>query len=110
MPSGNLDRYITIQQPSYSDSAYGDNEVVSYSTYTQCWAEKTDLAGTEDDDMAQISAQQFVKWKIRYDSGVHERMRILYDSKYYDITSIQEIGRRHFLEILSSRSDATYNS
>ena len=105
MPSGNLDRYITIESYTEAQSSSG-YPVRTYSTYSQVWAERLPSSGDESVIDNQITAKQGVDWMIRYDSGVNEKMRISYGSEYYNIESVEEIGRRYYLKLKTYRVDA----
>jgi SPP1 family predicted phage head-tail adaptor len=49
--------------------------------------------GNEKVEADQVTSTSKVKFKIRFFDGIDESMRISYNSKYYDILDIQELGR-----------------
>ena len=104
MPLGNLDRRIIIQQYSESADSFGERDK-TWTTYSTVWAEKIDGSGSEKDVNNQIVAEQSIDFRIRYDSGVTEEMRINYDSKHYNIESISEEGRERFLLLKTYKVD-----
>lgn len=97
---GRLDRIITIEQGSPTiDSAR--QETLTWSTYSTPWAAKMDGGGKEAIDAGRETDFSKVVFTIRYDSGVNQKMRVLYNSIYYDIIQLNEIGRERFLEIIT---------
>jgi len=97
---GQLDRRITIETPSASRGASGQ-EISSWSTFYACWA-AIEYPGTRSDE--QVEADQEVStttvfFIIHYRDGVNAKMRIAYDSKYYDILNVLEMGRKDFLKL-----------
>ena len=105
MPLGNLDRKITIQYyPQTRGSTWGEVLKV-WTTYATCWGQKIEATGKEELDTDQVVSKQMIQWRIRYDSGVNERMRIYYDGDYYNIESIQEEKRRRYLVLNTLKTD-----
>lgn len=100
MRAGELDRKIVIQSSTPTRDDYG-GEVQGWSTYATVWAKFTPLRGTE-----RFAAQQPVAviagtFRLYWLAGVDETMRISHDGQYWDIRSINEIGRREGLEIFA---------
>ena len=96
MSLGKLDRYITIQQFTTVANDYGE-EIKTWTTYLSVWADRTEDTGGESITMDQVVAKIKVMFRVRYDSGINETMRILYDSDYYNIENIQEENRIDYL-------------
>lgn len=96
MQLGDLDRRILIEQYTTAKDAYGQR-VQSWTTYRQVWAKIAYEGGQEDFEAEQKSVNRIVKFFVRYDSGITEKMRISYGSLYYDINNIEEIGRQKYL-------------
>ena len=84
---------IVIQQTTETQDAYGELDD-TWSTYATVWADKIEGKGAERYSAAKETAFSPVVFMIRTDSGVTEKMRISYDSKIYDIISVDKIGRR----------------
>lgn len=100
MRAGELDRLITIEQVTESRDAVGGT-VLTWSTLAQVRAKVKPIAGREYYSADRINAQIDALFTIYFRSDVTEKMRISYDSKYWDIQRITEIGRRRGLEISS---------
>jgi SPP1 family predicted phage head-tail adaptor len=101
MQAGNLDRRITIQQNTPSVDSYGD-EVESWADFKTVWANVKRKSGKETVRSDQTVADASTMFKIRYLSGLHERMRISYNSAIYYIDSIVEFGRQDSMEITAT--------
>jgi SPP1 family predicted phage head-tail adaptor len=99
---GRMDKLITIQQweaDSPAQDAYGAPSG-TWETYVERWAEKIDRGGREFLTGGVVYEATCV-FKIRYTSGLNTKMRISYDSEYYDIISIVELGRQDTQEIIA---------
>lgn len=104
--AGQLDRRITIQGYSESTDAYGQ-EVKTYSTLAEVWANVVEKVGNEGEDGDMIASTKKVEFIIRYRTDVDEQMRIVYDSNTYKIQAIQAAdARKAFLKLVCLWSDA----
>lgn len=100
MRAGRLDRLITIEQPTTTEDAHGQ-PIPSWSTYTTAWSDKKEKPGAEYFAAGQEISEQVVVFTIRYYSGITTKMRISYNSKYYDIVGFRELGRAEGLELVA---------
>lgn len=92
MNIGRLDRKIVIE--NFTTAKNSLNETVStWNTFHTCFAAVQMAGGSETVEADKITAVNKVKFKIRYFAGINEKMRVLYDSNYYDILEIHELGR-----------------
>ena len=103
---GELDRRITIQTFSETTDTFGQ-EVKSFSTLAQVWANVVEKVGREGEDGDMIASTKKVEFIIRYRTDVNEEMRISYNSNIYKIQAIQSAdARKAFLKIVCLWSDA----
>lgn len=103
MQAGRLDRRITFQSLTRTRNTYGD-EVASWTdiaTTPTVWANVLELKGKEKFEASQITHHADLRIRIRYRSDITEKLRIVYNSKDYDIYSITEMGRGEGLEIFA---------
>jgi len=100
MRSGSLDRKITIQKKTVSQNTFGE-EVETWSTFSKVWAKVIPLRGQERFESKQVNAELDTMFRIRYLTGVLPTMRIVHETRLYDIHSVAEIGRREGLDLLS---------
>ena len=84
MQAGRLDRRITIQQNVPTFDTYGD-EVEVWSDFSTCWANVKVNSNKESFSSDQVIAITTTSFRIRYLSAVNERMRISYNSAFYNI-------------------------
>jgi SPP1 family predicted phage head-tail adaptor len=98
MSLAGLDRRITIEVNTPTPDAYGQ-PVDSWGTFATIWAKKRDIRGDEYFAAQQMNAKVDSVFTIRHLSGLLNTMRISYDSKYWDIRSINELGRNEGMEI-----------
>lgn len=95
---GKFDRLITIQSATAARSATGD-EVLTWATYKQAWAQKMDVGGRERFVPVGRQGEVNAVFRMHYTSGVLPAMRVSYDGQLYDILYANEIGRRQYLEL-----------
>ena len=103
MRIGKLDRKITIQFRSISQNDYGE-AVAAFSSSALVWAMiETQPRGKEKVNNGIETSQQSVNFLIRFSSDVDDVTsgdRVLYNSQYYDIESVQEVGRNLSLRLI----------
>lgn len=87
-----LHRKIVIEQSTNAKNSYGE-WVSTWATFHTCFAEVNRFGGGEKLEAEKTTATNRVRFKIRFFDGITEDMRVLYDSKYYIITEIQELDR-----------------
>lgn len=92
MNIGRLDRKIVIESYSLAKNALNES-VGTWGTYHTCFANVQKAGGSEFIEADKVTATNKVKFKIRYFAGINEKMRVVYNSDYYDITEIQELDR-----------------
>jgi SPP1 family predicted phage head-tail adaptor len=102
MRAGNLRNRITIQQSTPSQDTFGE-PILTWATYTRPWAEIKHGSGSEPYSGDQYAAISNVEFKIRYDAGVNERMRISWDSRLFDIIHIDPVFERKRKTVLTCR-------
>lgn len=101
MRAGLLDRRITIQGKSITQSDSGE-EVVTWSDVATVWAEKVEIRGLERFSIKQIVGHSVKTFRIRWSAAVSQitvEHRILFDGRIFDITDIRELDRRVGIEI-----------
>ncbi|MEQ8154496.1 MAG: phage head closure protein [Clostridiaceae bacterium] len=98
MKIGDLKHRITFQRLT---SAVNENgfAVEAWETYKVVWASASNLSGREYFEAAAIQVEKTVKFTIRY-TNIDPYMRILFQDKQYNITSIDNIKYTNkFIEI-----------
>jgi SPP1 family predicted phage head-tail adaptor len=99
MRAGILRNYITIQQPTETHD--GNLELVlTWSTFTQCWAEILPLNGREYWTAKQVLPEITGKIRIRYITGITPKMRILFGTRYFNINAVLNPDERNIELIL----------
>ena len=97
---GRMDKLITIQEQSADSPAHDSYGAPSstWGTYITRWAEKIDKGGREFFTGGTVG-EATCMFKMYYVDGLTTKMRISYDSEYYDIIGIAELGRQDTHEI-----------
>ena len=99
MDIGELRHRIIIQKQEITtnENGFEEEEWVDYKTV---WAGVNNLYGKEYFEAAAIQMENTVKFMIRYLVGIEPSMRICFQSKSYNIISIDNIKyRNHFMVI-----------
>lgn len=107
MHIGAFKNRITIQ---YLESTINERgfEGEEWKEYKTVWASVTNLHGREYFAAATVQAENTVKFTIRYISGIDTTMKIMFEDKLYNITSIDNIKYENkYIEIKAMEADKT---
>jgi len=100
-----MDRRITIQAPIETLDEYNANETTGWTDFYPAWSEVKEEKGRENFESDQITPVRNTIFKVRYKAGITEKMRVLYNTRYYDIQSITEPNRKGTIEIKAKLLD-----
>lgn len=98
MQAGRLRNKIDIEQlsaasPQQLNTGEPDE---SWSVYlNDIWASVEPLSGRELFAAQEFHSEVTVRIRIRYRSGVNNRMRVVFGTKYYDIKAVIDPEERH---------------
>lgn len=107
MQIGKLDRFIRIEQKVVTkDPDYG-SEVVTWTTYKECWASVHDVTSRNQEatnsDLRLLTRP--CKVTVRYDAGIDVTMRVVMLDREDRILQIvskpAELGRREAMEFMA---------
>jgi SPP1 family predicted phage head-tail adaptor len=98
MNIGQLDRRITIEQSTETQSAYGDISISS-TTLKNVWAHVIYKSGNEKDQASRMTDITVVIFTIRYNSDVTQQMRINWDGAHYFIDEVLHHGRKKWTQL-----------
>lgn len=90
MDIGNLRHRITFQEFIIAVNANGFEEEM-WQEYKIVWASVSNLSGREYYQAATVKAENTVKFTIRYLPNIDTSMRIGFEGKQYNITSIDNM-------------------
>lgn len=92
MLAGPMDKYIKLEVETTSTNAVG-TPVETYALLRYTFASiKYNRGGTEFDEAAHPFTN--IEFSVRWTSDINYKCRILYDSEYYKILYIENIGRK----------------
>jgi len=94
MKAGTLRNLITIQTPTETFDTAGEL-VQSWADYVSVWAEIVPLVGREYWSARQVNAETTGKLRIRYFSSITPKMRIKFNSRYFNILGIINVEERN---------------
>lgn len=93
--AGELDRRITIQVETLAVNDFKEREKTWSTFASNLPAKREYISGSEPMGEFERRAERSVRFKIRWLSGISAKMRIIDDdSNTWEITAIEEIGRR----------------
>ena len=104
MVIGQLDRRIQIGSYTTAKNLSGE-DIQTWTYATAIWANVQPVGGGESTEGDQNVGESVNIFTIRYRTGVEQKNRIKYNSKDYDILSVDEIERKKYLQIKARRKD-----
>jgi SPP1 family predicted phage head-tail adaptor len=91
--AGMLDRRITIQVKSVVTNSYNE-EIITWSTHKSVWANPVQEMGKEQTTDNNRSTERKVNFRVRWHPSLTNEMRVIWESNYYKIEDIKELGRK----------------
>ncbi|MCY6354518.1 phage head closure protein [Clostridium sp. ZS2-4] len=107
MKSEELKHKIVIQKyvNGINDNGF---EEETWQDFKTVWSKVENLHGREYFEAAAIQAEKIVKFTIRFTKEIDESMRIVFQGKQYNITSIDNIKYANkFIEIKAMEVDCS---
>ena len=105
MNPGELDKRITFQRLTTTTNKNGF-EVETLEDFKTVWAKVSNLHGREYFEAAAVQRENTVKFTIRYLPDVNPSMKILFQGRQYNITSIDNIKyQNRYMEIKAQEVD-----
>lgn len=87
MKIGRLRHRIAIEESIAGRDSFGA-EISEWRQFIKVWADVSPVSGREFIAFKQINAEISTKVTIRYIAGVTTEMRVLFDNRIFEITSI----------------------
>lgn len=106
MIAGRLDRRIIIQSKVEVKNSYGE-KTLTWSNFATVWSDPVQSDGKEQTDNNNRSTERMVIFRVRYKDTITNDMRIVWESDYYKIEDIKEVGRREGMLIRTSKLSQT---
>ena len=98
MKAGELDREITIDKVTLTQSASGEAQE-TWTKFAGVWAKVTPLSASERFRAEGLHSFRVSVFRIRHLAGLLPTMRIQYEGIVWRITGIAELGRREGYDI-----------
>lgn len=102
MRSEKLDKRVVIEQLDVTIDDYGQRKRV-WTVLTSCWASIKLNIGNEMVSSKSTVTDRVIDVKIRYRTDLNYNMRLIYNSEYYNIDDLIELGREEGIMIKASR-------
>lgn len=108
---GDMTEEITIQEAESSENSDTGEIELTWSDYKTTRAKLKVNVVSEDEKSGAIRTVESVNFTIYYDSGIDNKMRVVYETYNYDIISVIPLGRRRFMDLIcKKREQAQYTS
>lgn len=91
----NLRHRVVIESVALASDGQGGQEA-TYSTLGEFWAELKPVSANERNFSEQLEMNRSHKCTMRYNSAVTTSMRLLFDSRYFQIKGIRYPDERKF--------------
>jgi SPP1 family predicted phage head-tail adaptor len=93
MKIGKLRHRIKIQKYTAGRDSFGGEEPV-WTDVAEVWARVSPVSGKEFFASAQVNAEVTTKITMRYIKGITPKMRVVFDSRSFDIVSVLDFEER----------------
>jgi len=97
--SGIMDQKAEIQTPTDSVNSIGEPEL-AWSTFATRWIAVLPLSGNEAINAMANEASVTHRVRMRYTPGLKPKMRLISESRTFEILSVVERGRREEHELM----------
>lgn len=104
MVIGEMDRRIQLGSYTTAKNLSGE-DVKTWTWGSAIWAKVKTDGGNETTQANQNVGELVATFIIRYRTGYEQSKRLKYNSKEYDIISIDEIERKKYLVIKAKKKD-----
>ena len=98
--AGKLDRRIGIERFTATEDVLG-GQVKTWAPLATVWASATVIRSGERMTEGELAATADMTFQIRWGVGVTVLDRVAYDGRLWDISRVNEIGRRVGQEIIA---------
>lgn len=107
---GELDREVTFIQPIYEQGISSEDKITGWEVindYNTVSAKKIENGGNTFVQSERITWSQQTTWVIRWRDDLNIRMRLVWDTKVYQIINLADTdeGRRRFLTVTTNLLD-----
>ncbi len=99
---GRMNEEVVIQTWAESRTSSG-GVIDTWATFATVWAEVSYLKGSEPFDAGRPIALNVRTFRVRWLDGLTEKMRISFDSVFWDIDSIEEVERNTEMLITATK-------
>lgn len=100
---GRMNQRIVIQSVTETRSTSGA-VTETWATFATVWAGVKFQSGSENQLIERQTAKTTIQFTIRYRTDINEKMRISFDSKIYDILSIDPEPEKQFIFITAENN------
>lgn len=98
---GEMDQIVNFQEKEVETGSANSDRITDWTTIVgDYWAKVEENPGGEEFQANRLTGIQNVIFTIRYDSQITNKMRVVWQTRVYEISSpLVKIGRDSFLQI-----------
>lgn len=101
---GELDRRITLRNPSISTNDFGE-KVRAYADVSSLWAKVDFVKGNEGDNSDRLESVKRVDFLVRYNTAIDEMSQITWDGDTFEVQAVLPVGRKQFMHLITRLVD-----
>jgi SPP1 family predicted phage head-tail adaptor len=101
---GELDRRITLRNPSTSTDAFGQS-VRTYADVSSLWAKVEYKSGTEGEESNRLESVKRVEFLVRYNTAITEVSQISWDGDTFEVEVVLPMERKRFMHLVTRLVD-----
>lgn len=109
MNIGSFNKQIKLYSPVTTVNSFGETEITNYTLEITALARRRDIEWStigEEVHGKQLVVEARTEFYIkRFRPAIKESWIVLYNSRYYEITRVDEFGKSEFTRILALRRD-----
>lgn len=104
MRAGTLRNRITIQQKTVAYDRFNCpiEGKAQWTEYARVWASFKRIKGSEYFVAKQLQNKEYMQVYIRYRTDINQKMRVVHESKIYNIESIMPSNKKDYLILMCS--------
>jgi SPP1 family predicted phage head-tail adaptor len=104
-----LDRRIDLLSPNTAANAIGE-QVPEWAKIATVWAAKTPVTGQRMTTSDARHYEALTRFRIRHRTDITTAWRVVHGRSTYEVTSVEEQGRAHFLDLVCRAIDQEVGS
>ena len=99
MESGQLKHRIVIERPTEAADSFGEPDK-TWAEFIHTYARIAPVTGREFFDAQVVNEEKMIRFTIRFQAGITEKMRINWDGRIFNINAVLNIQENNDMLVL----------